>query len=83
MPDPYRGMHYAGTSLAHERVAALGLTINDAVRAVRNYTSSWPALKEGQRWYHGSTSQDVGLDVLIQLDLPSDALIITVYKSQT
>ena len=83
MADPYFGVRYIVTNLAMGILASFGMTVNDAINAVRNCNIQAPARKADQRWCYGPALNGTEIQVLIQeTTSPNIVRIVTVRHSQ-
>ena len=82
MPDPYPDVRFQPTESARNAANSLGVSMDSAIHAVRNYDVKHPGRKEGQWWYEGHSPAGVNLRVLIQENLPANVIIITFHKRE-
>ena len=71
MPDPYLGMRYQGTKLAHKHCEEIGLSLTDVLSALQNSVSWSVPNRADQFWHRGETPQGVELKILIEVNRPA------------
>ena len=80
MPDPYLGMRYRGTELAHGDCERIEISIAD-VRSAIEQSDSEEAKKVNQFWHYGQTPQGFNLKILVAVNSAAgEFTIITVYR---
>ena len=82
MPDPYPNARYLPTNSARNKANVLGISLDSAIYAVKNYEISHPGRQSGQWWYVGRSPGGDSLRILIQEDLPAHITLITFHRQE-
>ena len=69
---------FTATRLANDRLALLGINVNEAIEMVKNHQATWPGREDDETWYQGTNAADRTFNVLVKSPHETIALIITV-----
>ena len=82
MPDPYPNARYLPTDSARNAANLLGISLDSAIYAVKNYEIKHPGRRGGQWWYVGRSPDGAALRILIQEDPPANQVTLITFHRQ-
>ena len=78
--DIFPDARFEPTRTASEAMEMQGLTLQDAVNAVRNFMNAWEGRRANQRWFQGPSTRGSLVNVLVEVRTATLIRVIIIHR---